>query len=43
MGTHPIPQTYFETHKNLGTWSDMKWNEIINPTLTDEKTRIAFN
>lgn len=43
MGTHPIPQTYFETHKNLGTWEDTKWNAIIAPTLADEKTRIAYS
>jgi len=43
MGTHPIPQTYYETHKNLGTWEDAKWNTIIAPTLADEKTRIAYS
>ena len=43
MGTHPIPLPYYETHKNLGTWEDAKWNAIIAPTLADEKTRIAYS
>lgn len=43
MGTHPIPQKYLDTHQKLGTWDSPKWQEIIQPTLTDEKTRIAYN
>lgn len=42
-GTHPIPQKYFETHENLGTWKSAKWQEIIKPTLCDEKIRLAYN
>ncbi|MFP4052134.1 MAG: CGGC domain-containing protein [Thermoplasmata archaeon] len=43
IGTHPIPQKYFETHKNLGTWDSPLWKEIIEPTLSDEETRISYN
>ncbi|MCK4346282.1 MAG: CGGC domain-containing protein, partial [Bacteroidales bacterium] len=43
MGTHPIPQKYLDTHQKLGTWDSPQWQEIIQPTLTDEKTRIAYN
>ena len=43
MGTHPIPQSYFETHKMLGAWQSKDWNEIIALTLSDEKTRIAYS
>ncbi len=43
MGTHPIPQSYYETHGQLGTWSSPEWQEVIAPTLTDEKTRLAYN
>ena len=42
-GTHPIPQKYIHVHEQLGTWNDPKWKEIIQPTLTDEKTRLAYD
>jgi predicted metal-binding protein len=41
MGTHPIPQKFYITHQNLGSWDPKVWKEIIAPTLTDEKTRLA--
>lgn len=43
MGTHPIPRKYLDTHQKLGTWDSPQWQEIIQPTLTDEKTRMAYN
>ncbi len=43
VGTHPIPQKYFDTHEKLGTWKSAKWQEHIAPTLADEKTRLAYN
>jgi predicted metal-binding protein len=42
-GTHPIPQKYYITHSNLKTWKSLKWQGIIQPTLADEKTRLAYN
>ena len=42
-GTHPIPQKYLDTHQKLGTWESAEWQEIIKPTMTDEKTRLAYN
>ncbi len=42
-GTHPIPQKYYITHSNLETWESPIWREIIQPTLADEKTRLAYN
>jgi predicted metal-binding protein len=43
IGTHPIPEKYYRIHSDLGTWADPVWNEILKPTLTDEKTRLAYN
>jgi predicted metal-binding protein len=43
VGTHPIPQKYYKTHKELGTWETPEWSELIQPTLTDEKTRLAYD
>ena len=43
IGTHPIPEKYLETHTMLKTWSSPEWDEITNPTMTNEKTRIAYN
>ena len=42
-GTHPIPQKYLDIHTQLQTWSDPEWEEIIQPTLVDEKTRLAHD
>jgi predicted metal-binding protein len=43
LGTHPIPQKYFTTHQNLKTWVTTEWAEMIKPTLTDEKMRLAYD
>ena len=42
-GTHPIPEKYLIMHAKLGTWQSGAWPTIIQPTLNDEKTRLAYN
>ncbi len=43
VGTHPIPQKYFLTHKNLGTWESPEWQKFIEPTLADQATRLSYD
>ncbi len=43
IGTHPIPQNYFETHQKLNTWQSDAWQERIQHVLTDEKVRMAYD
>ncbi|MGB9794481.1 CGGC domain-containing protein [Caldisericum exile] len=43
IGTHPIPQKYYLIHQKLGTWNTPEWQEMIKPTLTDEKTRLSYH
>lgn len=43
VGTHPIPQKYYLTHSKLGTWNSPEWLELIEPTLPDKKTRVAYD
>jgi len=43
IGTHPIPQKYYNTHMILKTWDSPKWKEIIQPTLADEKSRLSYD
>jgi len=43
IGTHPIPQKYLDMHQSLGTWTDESWKPVIEPTFSDEKTRIDYN
>jgi len=43
IGTHPIPQKYYDVHTKLGTWNSQKWQEFIQPTVADEKIRIDYN
>ena len=42
-GTHPIPQKYHNVHTPLGTWDSPEWQEIVKPTLVDEKMRLAYD
>jgi len=43
VGTHPIPQKYYDMHQKLGTWDSPAWQEIIGPTLANEEIRLAYN
>ena len=43
VGTHPIPQKYYQIHEALGTWSSPEWRDYIAPTLTEEEIRLAYN
>ena len=43
IGTHPIPQKYYLAHTQLHTWDSDYWQEMIQPTLTDEIIRLAYD
>ena len=43
VGTHPIPEKYLITHTLLNTWNTLEWQELIKPTMSDERTRLAYN
>jgi len=43
LGTHPIPEKYYITHSNLKTWKGRTFKELIQPTLTDEQTRLKYD
>jgi predicted metal-binding protein len=43
VGTHPIPQKYYNIHSKLKTWDSAELNDLINPTLADEKIRLAYD
>ena len=43
VGTHPIPEKYYQTHLKLKTWNSKEWNELIEPSLADEKNRLSYN
>lgn len=47
IGTHPIPQKYYDLHSKMMCWENaltsIKWEKFIQPTLSDEATRIAYN
>ncbi len=43
VGTHPIPEKYYKTHKNLGTWKESKWENFIAPTLTNKEMRLTYD
>jgi predicted metal-binding protein len=43
IGTHPIPQNYYLTHRELKTWESNEWRERIQGTLTDEAVRLSYD
>jgi len=43
IGTHPIPQKYYLTHKELQTWDSDEWQELIKPTLATEPIRLSYD
>lgn len=43
IGTHPIPQKYYNTHTELGSWNGQVWDEIVGPSLADRELRLAYN
>jgi predicted metal-binding protein len=43
LGTHPIPQIYYDEHTKLKTWSSSDWEEKIKLVLCNEDVRIAYN
>ena len=43
IGTHPIPQNYYLTHKGLKTWHSDRWQSQIKHVLTDEEIRLAYD
>lgn len=43
MGTHPVPQKYYTTHMNLGTWQSDFMKESMANILADEETRLRYD
>ncbi len=43
VGTHPIPQKYFVTHRALGTWDSPDWQERIRHVVENEATRLGYD
>ena len=43
VGTHPIPQSYYDTHRHLGTWDSPGWEWKIGETLSTEAVRRAYD
>ena len=43
VGTHPIPKKYLDMHTRLGTWEDPAWKPLLEPTMADDATRVAYD
>lgn len=43
VGTHPIPEKYYQAHKGMGSWEGEGWKERTAPTLANEETRLEYN
>jgi hypothetical protein len=42
LGTHPIPEKYYEGHLKLKSWESPNWQEIIS-SLINKEDRLAYN
>lgn len=43
VGTHPIPEKYYITHKELQTWESPEWEELLRPTLKEKEIRLSYD
>jgi len=43
LGTHPIPESYYNTHNKLETWTSPVWQKRIANVLKGEEMRLAYN
>lgn len=43
FGTHPIPENYFLTHSELGTWDSPTWQERIKLVMPEKELRLAYD
>jgi predicted metal-binding protein len=43
LGTHPIPEKYYQMHQRLRTWDSPFWQEVTESVLTDETIRLEYN
>lgn len=42
-GTHPIPEKYYVTHQQLGTWETERWRQVIQPILANHEIRLQYD
>jgi len=43
LGTHPIPEKYYKTHKALGTWDSPEWKKRLKYVICEEETRKKYD
>ncbi|TYB30462.1 MAG: CGGC domain-containing protein [Candidatus Mcinerneyibacterium aminivorans] len=43
VGTHPIPQKYWNVHKNLNSWNTKFWKEVIESNKANLDIRKKYN
>lgn len=42
-GTHPVPEKYFQVHKQLGTWKSKKREKILQEVIETPEIRKAYD
>lgn len=43
IGTHPIPEKYYQIHTKLNTWNTAELKEFTKPTLKEKRIRQAYD
>lgn len=40
---HPILQMHLPVHERCRAWSGPEWQELLAPTMVDERTQLAYD
>lgn len=43
VGTHPVPQKYYDMHQKMGDWQGAGWEARLENAITDEEMRKSYN
>ena len=43
VGTHPVPENYYVTHRELQTWNEARTAGELRPLLEDRAQRLAYD
>ena len=43
IGTHPIPEKYYLTHQECGTWNGPEWPARLARTIGDKTIRLTYD
>ena len=43
IGTHPIPESYYQDHQKMGSWQSDQWKKLLTPDLIEGQMRQKYS